>query len=132
MFLHDLKKLLEHAMLNFDAGVLKHAMPNLDAGALEQFLLHQFLAGLPRVVSRQLRSTGEMMTLGSALELLMVFSDQEQTAIKQTLSSEVQQLKQQIAAPALSTPQQQLCPRIIHCFECGLLEHIQIVETFVE
>ena len=45
-FLHDLKDLLEHVMLN------------LDAGAMELLLLHQFLAGPPPAVGRQLRSSG--------------------------------------------------------------------------
>ena len=39
-FLHDLKELLENAMLN------------LDAGAMEQLLLHQFLAGSPPARAR--------------------------------------------------------------------------------
>ena len=54
VFVHDLKKLLEQAM------------PELDAPAREQLLLHQFLAGIPDSVSRQLRATGEIKTLDAA------------------------------------------------------------------
>ena len=47
LFVHDLKRLLEQAM------------PDLDAGAREQLLLHQFLAGIPSSVGKQLRTTGD-------------------------------------------------------------------------
>ena len=52
---HDLKKLLEQAILG------------LDVPAREQLLLHQFLAGIPESVSRHLRATGEIKTLDSAV-----------------------------------------------------------------
>ena len=45
VFLHDLKQLLEQAM------------PGLDSAAKEQLLLHQFVAGLPSAISKQLRAT---------------------------------------------------------------------------
>ena len=67
-------------------------MPNLDSSAIEQLLLHQFLAGIPPAVSRQLRSTGETKTLKEAIEraqLLLVITDQEQTATVQVQHAEV-------------------------------------------
>ena len=51
VFVHAMKKLLEQAM------------PSLDKSARDQLLLHQFLAGLPDNVSRQLRATGEIKAL---------------------------------------------------------------------
>ena len=51
LFIHDLKKLLDRAM------------PDVDAAARGQLLLHQFLAGLPTAVSRQLRASGETKEL---------------------------------------------------------------------
>ena len=45
-YLHDLNRLL------------KQAMPELAAAAAKPLLLHQFLAGLPGPISRQLRAVG--------------------------------------------------------------------------
>ena len=56
LFLHELKQLLDQAM------------PKLEARAREQLLLHQFVAGLPNAVSRQLRATGDAKELTSTLE----------------------------------------------------------------
>ena len=56
VFVHDLKKLLGHAM------------PDLDSGARDQLLLHQFLAGIPDAISRQLRASGETKSLPDAVE----------------------------------------------------------------
>ena len=55
-----------------------HALPNLDLIPMEQLLLHQFLAGLPPAVSRQLRPTEDTKTLEEAVEharLLLVITD---------------------------------------------------------
>ena len=46
VYVHQLKQLLNQAM------------PDLAAPAKEQLLLHQFLAGLPEDISKQLRTTG--------------------------------------------------------------------------
>lgn len=119
LFVHDLKKLLIQAM------------PNLDSSAVEQLLLHQFLAGLPPTVSRQLRSTGETKTLEEAIErarLLLVITDQEQTAAVQVQRAEVQQLQDKITAltqqvAALTTRPQR--PRMVRCFECNQVGHLR-------
>ena len=48
VFVHDLKKLIQHAM------------PTIPHEVRDQMLLHQLLAGLPTVVSKQLWATGEL------------------------------------------------------------------------
>ena len=81
VFVHNLKKLLEQAM------------PGLDALGREQLLLHQFLAGIPESVSRQLRATGEIKTLDSAVtrvRLLMTIDDHGQAAAVTEGPTEVQ------------------------------------------
>ena len=42
-------------------------MPGLDKPAKEKLILHQFLAGLPDSVSKQLRATGEVLALDGAV-----------------------------------------------------------------
>ena len=42
-------------------------MPELEKNARDQLLLHQFLAGIPNAVSRQLRATGEIKTLNATV-----------------------------------------------------------------
>ena len=56
MFLQDLKQMLFHAMRN------------IDGTSRNQLLLHQFLAGLPVSVSKQLRPTADITTIDKALE----------------------------------------------------------------
>ena len=88
VFVHDLKKLL------------KQAMPGLDAPGREQLLLHQFLAGIPEYVSRQLRATDEIKTLGIAVtraRLLMTIDDHGQAAAVTEGPTEVQLLREQVA-----------------------------------
>ena len=71
VFIHHLKKLL------------LQALPDLDATTRDQLLLHQFVAGLPQAVSRQLRATGEAKDLAATMErarLLISLDDQGQTA----------------------------------------------------
>ena len=71
VFVHAMKKLLEQAM------------PSLDKPARDQLLLHQFLAGLPDNVSRQLRATGEIKALDVAVaraRLLMTIDGHGQAA----------------------------------------------------
>ncbi|KAL5496307.1 hypothetical protein EMCRGX_G012563 [Ephydatia muelleri] len=48
--------------------LLDQAMPGLDATAHSPLLLHQFMEGLPTVVSRQLRAAGDVKDLDTALE----------------------------------------------------------------
>ena len=66
MFVHSAKKLLDQAM------------PEVEKNARDQLLLHQFLAGIPNAVSRQLRATGEIKMLDAAVtraRLLMTIDD---------------------------------------------------------
>ena len=56
MFLQDLKQML------------LHTMPNINGAARNQLLLHQFLAGLPISVYRQLRAKADTTTVDKALE----------------------------------------------------------------
>ena len=87
VFVHDLKKLLGQAM------------SNLDAEARDQLLLHQFLAGIPPVIGRQLRATGEAKTLEAAVErarLLMTLDDQAHATVVREGAGDVDQLKEQI------------------------------------
>ena len=128
VFVHDAKKLLDQAM------------PKLEKNAREQLLLHQFLGGLPETVSRQLRATGEVKTLDTAIaraRLLMTIDEQStvQSAAVAENPREVDALKQQIAllteqVAALSTStqrmtndQQRYRPR--RCFNCNRPGHLQ-------
>jgi hypothetical protein len=67
VYVHELKKLLDHAM------------PTLDTGARDQLLLHQFLAGIPRDISKPIRAASDVKTLDQATErawlLMAVDSD---------------------------------------------------------
>ena len=56
LFLQDLKQKLQHAM------------SDVTGAAREQLLLHQFLAGLPVSISKQLRAAGGVMRVETALE----------------------------------------------------------------
>ena len=81
VFVYELKKLLDQAM------------PKLDASTREQLLLHQFLSRLPDTVSRQLRASGEMKTLQTAVDrarLLMVLDKPQQTAAVASSTNEVE------------------------------------------
>lgn len=129
VFVHDMKKLLEQAM------------PNLEGTARDQLLLHQFLAGIPDTVSRQLRATGETKVLAETVErarLLMAIDVQGQTAAIADMPSEVDALRKQIAslteqvAALAVTPirsqertEQQRLPRQIRCFHCNRTGHVQ-------
>ena len=81
--------------------LLDRAMPELEKNARDQLLLHQFLAGIPNAVSRQLRATGEIKTLDAAItrdRLLMTIDDSgSSTAAVAEKPGEVDVLKEQIA-----------------------------------
>ena len=122
VFIHDLKKLLGQAM------------PNLEAAARDQLLLHQFLAGLPATVSRQLRAVGEAKSLQSALErarLLMAMDNQVPVAAVSSgpdpverLTEQVTRLTEQVAA--LSTSSRNTERREgVRCFVCNRLGHVR-------
>ena len=73
LFLHDLKRLLDQAM------------PGLPNKAREQLLLHQFLAGLPSAISKQLHSSGDTRALDATVEraqlLISIEKDHEQKGV---------------------------------------------------
>ena len=58
IYLHDLRQLIDRGM------------PKLDSVLKEQFILHQFVAGLPATVSRQLRAAGGMTNLQTHQRIL--------------------------------------------------------------
>ena len=131
LFLHDLKQLLDQAM------------PKLDAGAKEQLIIHQFLAGLPGTVSKQLRAAGDTTKLQTTFDrakLLMSLEDEQTVATVSTPAEKprvsenrvVEQLVEQVAAlskqvEALSTRPRNQQPdfRPVRCFNCGKPGHIR-------
>ena len=95
LFLHDLKRLLDQAM------------PGLPNKAREQLLLHQFLAGLPSTLSKQLCSSGDTKALDATVEraqlLISIEKDHEQKGVapisqddRGSKLSEVTELKTQL------------------------------------
>ena len=130
MFAHYLRKLLTHALLN------------MEQAAKETLLLHQFLAGIPEPIAKQLRASGEVTTLDTAISrarLLMTIDSASVATLTekpdsfQEKPSEVQLLKEQVAVlmdqiAALSThqsrgmrpPRSHLC-----CFHCNQVGHLQ-------
>ena len=127
VYLHDMKKLLAQAM------------PDLDKPARDQLLLHQFLAGVPEAVSRQLRATGETTNLDTTVErarLLMTIDNQGHSAAvaeKPVHTSEVEVLREQVAAlteqvVTLSTASRRTAnsyqQRPRRCFGCNRTGHI--------
>ncbi|KAL5509968.1 hypothetical protein EMCRGX_G005423 [Ephydatia muelleri] len=84
-------------------------MPKLDAGAKEQLIIHQFLAGLPGTVSKQLRAAGDTTKLQTTFDrakLLMSLEDEQtvatvSTPVEKPRVSEnrvMEQLVEQVAA----------------------------------
>ena len=82
-------------------NLLDQATPELEKTARDQLLLHQFLAGIPNAVSRQLRAAGEIKTLDAAItrtRLLMTIDDfGSGTAAIAEKPGEIDVLKEQIA-----------------------------------
>ena len=119
VFVHDSKKLLEQAM------------PGLTADAKKQLVLHQFLAGLPSTVSRQLRAAGETKDLDSAVErakLLLALEEQDvkpAAAISEhdesfeLLKTQMTKLTEQVAALSTSSRRER------RCFVCNRPGHLQ-------
>lgn len=135
VFLHDLKQLLEQAM------------PGLDAEAKEQLLLHQFVAGLPPAISKQLRAAGNTTDLRSTVErtkLLNALENEQQiagvtppsnvnpistNAAVEKLTEQVAALTEQVASLSAAQQRRQdvfnARPRPIRCYQCGKVGHIR-------
>ena len=47
---------------------LQHAMPDISSATRNQLLLHQFLAGLPVQIYKQLRAAGDVTSMETTLE----------------------------------------------------------------
>ena len=120
VFVHHSKKLLEQAM------------PGLEANTKKQLVLHQFLAGLPSTVSRQLRAAGETNNLETAVErakLLLALGEQdnvkpaaavsEQDDSLELLRTQMTKLTEQVAALSTSSRRER------RCFVCNRPGHLQ-------
>ena len=93
VFSHDLRKLIVRAM------------PEIDSKARGQLLLHQFIAGLPLRVSRELRAAEETKELGVTLQrarLLLSLEDQHQLTESGPLGSSTKQPNEREQAMAAS------------------------------
>jgi len=93
MFAHDLKKLLDIAI------------PGMNKEARDPLLLHQFVAGLPEPIMKQVRASGEVKTLEAAItrsQLLMTIDSQLVSAVKE-VSKEHSELQELTAKVALLT-----------------------------
>ena len=74
MFVHDLKKFLNMAILGMNKEVK------------DPLLLHQFVAGLPEPIMKQPRASAEVKTLEAAVtrsRLLMTIDSQPVVAVKE-------------------------------------------------
>jgi len=118
LYLHDLKRLL------------KQAMPGLAAEAAKPLLLHQFLAGLPGPISRQLRAVGVADNLDVVVErakLLMAVDEQEKTTAAVStratefdeLKTQMQQLTEQVAALTTKQKPSEGAQRCYYCKQPG-------------
>ena len=121
MYLYELKRLLHQAM------------PELTADARKQLLIHQFLAGLPATLSRQLRASGNTQDLDELVQrakiLMVVDSGEQQTAAVYSGATEVSELKSQIqeltAQVAALTVAQQSARNPPQCYYCKQPGHVQ-------
>jgi len=119
VFAHELKRLLEQAL------------PWADGNTSKQFLLHQFINGLPTRISKQLRAAGEIADLKTAMEQakLLMTLEQEQGTSASVQPSEVTVLKDQIAmlteqVAALTTAKPRRLPNVL-CYRCHQPGHLQ-------
>ena len=125
LYLHDLRQLIDRAM------------PKLDSTLKEQLILHQFVAGLPATVCRQLRAAGDMTNLQSTLEraklLLSLEAEQNVAAVAPQMGTSsshcMERLVEQVAAlteqvAALSSRSKDREQRPVRCYNCGRLGHI--------
>ena len=80
---------------------MDQAMPNMEDTVRQTLLLHQFVAGLPILISRQLRAAGKTTELNSVLDparLLMTMDKQcsKNAAVCDKTVSILQQLQIQV------------------------------------
>ena len=124
-------------------------MPDVTGAAREQLLLHQFVAGLPASVSKQLRAAGDVTRIETAVErarLLMALEREhienhppmvaatsappEQHKQVQELKQQVEELTTQVAtlvkqrAPPM-TQQSRSITSLRRCFYCNQIGHFQ-------
>ena len=117
-------------------------MLGLPNKARDQLLLHQFLAGLPSAISKQLHSSGGTPALDATVEraplLISIEKDHEQKGVAPTsqddrgsklaevtgLKTQVVELSEQVAALSAvqSSKRQSQMPR---CFICNGIGHFQ-------
>ena len=114
-------------------------MPNIDATFHGQLLLHQFLAGIPGQVSRQLWAMGNATDLQWVVEkdrLLMSIDEQHENAVTPSnaivestlgsLQTQNQDLTQLVAALATrSTKWQSQQPAVQQYFNCNQVGNLQ-------
>jgi hypothetical protein len=120
LFVHNLKILLERAMLS------------MDEDARAQLVVHQFLMGIPQAVSTQIRASGKKLTLEKVVEkarLLMTIRDYNEQPVAMVQMDEVQQLREEVkeltqAVATLSVRREQN-KKPKHCFRCNGLGHFQ-------
>jgi hypothetical protein len=126
VFLHALKRLLTQAM------------PDANAATRQQLLCHQFLAGLPTSVSKQLRATGTVNDLDDIVErakLLLTLEQEERPvatletseSLSQfaTLQQQITNLTEQVAALSVRSGRRTAGASNKRCYRCGQLGHFQ-------
>ena len=127
LYLHDLKQLLDQAM------------PELPNKVREQLLLHQFLAGLPSAISKQLHSLGDTKALDAMVEraqlLITIEKDHEQKGVapisqddRDSKLSEVTEIKLKLSEQVAALPTVQSLKhqsRMPRCFICNGIGHFQ-------
>jgi len=126
VYVHELKKLLDQAM------------PGLDTGARDQLLLHQFLAGIPRDISKPIRAASDVKSLDQAMErarLLMAVDSEGPSPVAavsdttaystqlQELQGQISELTEQVAM--LSTQRRAPSRSSIWCHNCGGIGHMR-------
>ena len=136
LFLQDLKQKFQLAM------------PDVTGAAREQLLLHQFVAGLPVSVSKQLRAAGDVTRIETAMErarLLMALEGEHAESRPSTvaatlatpeqhkqvleLKQQVEELTSQVATlvkqRASPMTQQRSTANLQRCFYCNQIGHFQ-------